>query len=42
MRLEVFGDEYTHAVRVLVNPQDPMLFAFQPLFIPENMEFLKR
>ena len=42
VRLEVFGDEYIHAVRVLVNPQDPMLFAFQPLFIPENMEFLKR
>jgi hypothetical protein len=42
VRLEVFGDAYTHAVRVLVNPQDPMLFAFQPLFIPENMEFLKR
>ena len=42
VRLEVFGDRYTHAVRVLVNPQDPMLFTFQPLFIPENMEFLKR
>ena len=42
VRLEVFGDEYIHAMRVLVNPQDPMLFAFQPLFIPENMEFLKR
>jgi hypothetical protein len=30
------------AVRVLVNPQEPMLFAFQPLFIPENMGSLKR
>lgn len=42
VRLEVFGSPYVHAVRVLVNPQEPMLFAFQPLFIPENMEFLKR
>jgi hypothetical protein len=42
VRLEVFGSPYIHAVRVLVNPQDPMLFAFQPLFIPENMESLKR
>ena len=42
VRLEVFGGRYTHAVRVLVNPPDPMLFTFQPLFIPENMEFLKR
>jgi Calcineurin-like phosphoesterase len=42
VRLEVFGNPYIHAVRVLVNPQDPMLFAFQPLFIPENMESLKR
>src|SRR5690242_4058397 len=42
VRLEVFGDRYTHAVRVLVNTHDPMLFAFQPLFIPDNMESLKR
>lgn len=42
VRLEVFGDRYSHGVRVLVNPQEPMLFAFQPLFIPENMEFLQR
>ena len=42
VRLEVFGNPHIHAVRVLVNPQDPMLFAFQPLFISENMESLKR
>jgi hypothetical protein len=42
IRLEVFGDANVHAVRVMVRPQDPMLFAFQPLFVPENMGSLKR
>lgn len=42
IRLEVFGEPRVHAVRVLVQPQDPMLFAFQPLFVPENMEMLRR
>jgi hypothetical protein len=42
MRLEVFGDEHVHAVRVLARPNEPMPFAFQPLFVPENMEGLKR
>ena len=42
VRLEVFGDEHVHAVRVLVRPDEPMPFAFQPLFVPENMEALKR
>jgi hypothetical protein len=42
VRLEVFCERYTLVVRVLVNPPDPMLFAFQPLVIPDNMEFLKR
>lgn len=42
IRLEVFGEARVHAVRVLVQPQDPMLFTFQPLFVPENMETLRR
>ena len=42
MRLEVFGEAQVHAVRVFVKLQDPMLFAFQPLFVPDNMESLKR
>jgi hypothetical protein len=42
VRLEVFGEKQVHAVRVFVRVQDPMLFAFQPLFVPENMESLQR
>jgi len=42
MRLVVFGDKHVHAVHVSVKLNDPMLFAFQPLFVPENMESLKR
>jgi hypothetical protein len=42
MRLEVFGNKQVHAVRVVVKLHDPMLFAFQPLFVPENMESLQR
>jgi hypothetical protein len=42
LRLEVFGDPHVHAVRVLVKPHEVIPFAFQPLFIPKNMEALKR
>jgi hypothetical protein len=42
VRLEVFGDKHMHAVRVFVRPNEPMPFAFQPLFMPENMRGLPR
>jgi hypothetical protein len=38
LRLEVFGEAQVHAVRVFVKPRDPVLFAFQPLFVPANMD----
>ncbi|MGE3535838.1 MAG: hypothetical protein AB7N91_00210 [Candidatus Tectimicrobiota bacterium] len=37
LRLEVFGEPQVHAVRVFVQPQDPMLFRVQPLFVLENL-----
>lgn len=35
-RLQVFGDSEVHAVRVLVDPASPGVFAFQPMMIPGN------
>ncbi|NNG05538.1 MAG: hypothetical protein HKM95_15760 [Inquilinus sp.] len=35
-RLQVFGDSEVHAVRVLVDPAAPGVFAFQPLIVPGN------
>ena len=37
VRLQVFGDSEVHAVRVLVDPAAPGVFAFQPIMIPGNM-----
>ncbi len=36
VRLQVFGDAEVHAVRVLVDPASPGVFAFQPMIIPGN------
>lgn len=35
-RLQVFGDLRVHAVRVRVEPDDPAVFSFAPLYVPEN------
>ena len=35
-RLQVFGDAEVHAVRVLIDPSTPGVFAFQPLIVPGN------
>ncbi len=37
LRLQVFGDAEVHAVRVLVDPDLPGVFAFQPMMVPGNM-----
>ena len=36
IRLQVMGAERVHAVRVLVDPDDPAVFGFFPLVVPEN------
>lgn len=36
-RLQVMGDGHVHAVRVLVDPDSPGVFSFQPLIVPENL-----
>lgn len=36
LRLQVPGEERVHAVRVLVDPDDPAVFGFMPLVVPEN------
>lgn len=38
-RLEVFGASDVHAVRVLVDPSDPAVFGFVPLYGPGNRSF---
>ena len=35
-RLQVFGDAEVHAVRVIVDPAAPGVFAFQPILVPGN------
>lgn len=37
VRLRVMGENRVHAVRVLVDPDSPTVFSFQPLLIPENL-----
>lgn len=37
MRLQVMGASEIHAVRVTVDPMNPMLFSFTPFFVPENI-----
>lgn len=39
IRLQVMGAEQVHAVRVLVDPDDPAVFGFFPLIVPENGPF---
>jgi hypothetical protein len=36
LRLQVMGAERVHAVRVLVDPDDPAVFGILPLVVPEN------
>ena len=36
LRLQVPGAERVHAVRVLVDPDDPAVFGIMPLVVPEN------
>jgi hypothetical protein len=36
LRLQVPGAERVHAVRVIVDPDDPAVFGFMPLVVPEN------
>lgn len=36
-RLQVMGAERVHGVRVLADPDNPDVFSFQPLMIPENL-----
>ena len=36
-RLQVMGANRTHGVRVLADPDNPDVFSFQPLMIPENL-----
>lgn len=37
-RLEVYGSKQVQAVRVTVDPDDPAVFGFKPLIVPENTE----
>lgn len=39
VRLQVMGAERVHAVRILVDPDDPAVFGFFPLVVPENGPF---
>ena len=36
-RLEVFGARDVHAVRVIVDPESPGIFTYQPLLVPGNL-----
>lgn len=38
LRLEVFGEEHIHGVRVTVDPDSPGVFGFIPLIVPENLK----
>jgi uncharacterized protein YkuJ len=39
MRLQVMGEKYVNAVKVIVDPKSPGVFGFVPLIVPENGEF---
>ncbi len=39
LRLQVMGEDYVHAVRVLVDPDSPGVFGFMPLIVPGNGAF---
>jgi hypothetical protein len=39
LRLQVFGDDLVHAMRILVDPDMPGVFGFLPLIVPENGPF---
>ena len=41
-RLQVFGDSEVHAVRVIVDPDSPGVFSFQPIFVPGNTRSSRR
>ena len=41
-RLQVMGEREIQAVRIRVHPQDPHLFSFRPLIVPENINHPKR
>jgi hypothetical protein len=36
LKLQLFGAEKVHAVRVIVDPASPGVFGFMPLIVPEN------
>ena len=42
IRLQVFGDSEVHAVRVMVDPDAPAVFAFQPMIIAGNTRSRRR
>ncbi len=35
-RVQVFGEEYMHAVKITVNPEDAALFEIQQFWVPKN------
>ena len=35
-RVQVFGEGDMHAVKIIVNPNNPSLFEVQELLVPEN------
>jgi hypothetical protein len=39
MRLQVMGEKYVNAVKVVVDPRSAGVFGFVPLIVPENGEF---
>jgi hypothetical protein len=39
LRLQLFGDDLVHAMRVLVDPDMPGVFGFVPLIVPANGAF---
>ena len=39
LRLQLFGDDLVHAMRVVVDPDMPGVFSFLPLIVPENGPF---
>jgi hypothetical protein len=36
MQLQLFGADLIHAVRVFVDPENPAVFGYMPLIVPEN------
>jgi hypothetical protein len=39
LRLQLFGDDLVHAMRIVVDPDTPGVFSFRPLIVPENGPF---